>query len=135
MTYEEKIEWLRRYRRAKQLERVKWEEAEIAHTEARHITQNISPVPGGSGDGQALPRSVERIAEAERAAKEQSVQCDAIRKEIFATLEKLSDADEYEILCRRYIRLQKWEQIAAEMHLDLRRVYRKHRKAIDELTI
>ena len=56
MTYEEKKEWLRRYRKAAKLEKIKLEEVERYRTDAEHITQVLSPVPGGAGDGQALPR-------------------------------------------------------------------------------
>ena len=56
MTYEEKKEWLRRYRKAAKLEKIKLEEVERYRTDAEHITQVLSPVPGGAGDGQALPQ-------------------------------------------------------------------------------
>ena len=69
MTYEEKKEWLRRYRKAANLEKIKLEEVERYRTDAEHITQVLSPVPGGAGDGQALPRSVERITDAMQAAQ------------------------------------------------------------------
>lgn len=51
MTYEEKKEWLRRYRKAAKLEKIKLEEVERYRTDAEHITQVLSPVPGGAGDG------------------------------------------------------------------------------------
>ncbi len=48
MTYEEKKkEWLRRYRKAAKLEKIKLEEVERYRTDAEHITQVLSPVPGG----------------------------------------------------------------------------------------
>ena len=48
MTYEEKKEWLRRYRKAAKLEKIKLEEVERYRTDAEHITQVLSPVPGGA---------------------------------------------------------------------------------------
>ena len=69
MTYEEKKAWLWRYRTAKRFELLKLDELATLQTDATHTTQRFSPVPGGSGDGQALPRSVERIDEARRAAE------------------------------------------------------------------
>ena len=79
MTYEEKKAWLWRYLSAKRFELLKLDELATLEAEAFHTTQRISPVPGGSGDGQALPRSVERIDEARRAAEAQSAVCDTIR--------------------------------------------------------
>ena len=69
MTYEEKKACLWRYRTAKRFELLKLDELAMLQTDATHTTQRFSPVPGGSGDGQALPRSVERIDEARRAAE------------------------------------------------------------------
>ncbi len=80
MTYEEKKEWLRRYSKAAKLEKIKLEEVERYRTDAEHITQVLSPVPGGAGDGQALPRSVERIADAMQAANAQVMECQRICK-------------------------------------------------------
>ena len=55
MTYEEKKEWLRRYRKAARMERMKLDEVEQYRTAAEHVTQVLSGMPGGAGDGQALP--------------------------------------------------------------------------------
>ena len=55
MTYEEKINWLFRYREAERLyQRLSYRLAE-AQEAARHITQNLSAAPGGSKDGRASP--------------------------------------------------------------------------------
>ena len=86
MTYEEKKEWLRRYRKAAKLEKIKLEEVERYRTDAEHITQVLSPVPGGAGDGQALPRSVERITDAMQAANAQVMECQRICKEILSVM-------------------------------------------------
>ena len=89
MTYKEKKAWLWRYRTAKRFELLKLDELATLQTDATHTTQRFSPVPGGSGDGQALPRSVERIDEARRAAEAQSAVCDAIRAEIMEVFHQL----------------------------------------------
>ena len=120
MTYEEKKEWLRRYRKAAKLEKIKLEEVERYRTDAEHITQVLSPVPGGAGDGQALPRSVERITDAMQAANAQVMECQRTCKEI---------------LYLRYIGGKKWEQIAIKMGMDVSRVYRRHKRAVKALDI
>ena len=98
MTYEEKKEWLRRYRKAAKLEKIKLEEVERYRTDAEHITQMLSPVPGGAGDGQALPRSVERITDAMQAANAQVMECQRICKEILSVMNQTVDIQDYEIL-------------------------------------
>ena len=84
MTYEEKKAWLWRYRSAKRFERLRLDELATLEAEAMHTTQRYSATPGGGGDGQALPRAVERIEEARQAAEAQSTVCDAIRAELTA---------------------------------------------------
>ena len=135
MTYEEKKEWLRRYRKAAKLEKIKLEEVERYRTDAEHITQVLSPVPGGAGDGQALPRSVERIADAMQAANAQVMECQQIRKEVLDTMAQTVDVQDYGILYMRYIGGMKWEQIAVKIGMDVSRVYRRHKKAVQALNI
>ena len=101
MTYEEKKAWLWRYRTAKRFELLKLDELATLQTDATHTTQRFSPVPGGNGDGQALPRSVERIDEARRAAEAQSAVCDAIRAEIMEVFRQLDDEVDFMILSLR----------------------------------
>lgn len=135
MTYEEKKEWLRRYRKAAKLEKIKLEEVERYRTDAEHITQVLSPVPGGAGDGQALPRAVERIMDAMQEANIQVMECQQIRKEVMDTMAQTVDMQDYGILYMRYIGGMKWEQIAVKIGLDVSRVYRRHKAAVKALDI
>lgn len=59
MTYEEKKAWLGRYREAEKKYNRLSERLAEAQTATRRITQNISAVPGGSGDGQSLAHAAE----------------------------------------------------------------------------
>jgi hypothetical protein len=67
LTYEEKKDWLRQYERAKKKELHLTHELQEAECDYGHMTQALSSVPGGSGDGQALPRAVERVEKAKQA--------------------------------------------------------------------
>ena len=128
MTYEEKKAWLWRYRTAKRFERLKLDELATLQTDATP-TQRISPVPGGSGDGQTLPRSVERIDEARRAAEAQSAVCDTIRGEIMDVFSQLDNEVDFMILFRRYILLEDWKTIAKNIRMTARWVFTRHRAA------
>ena len=110
MTYEEKKAWLWRYRTAKRFELLKL-------------------------DGQALPRSVERIDEARRAAEAQSAVCDAIRAEIMEVFRQLDDEVDFMILFRRYILLEDWPDIAVIVRISRSQMFQRHSAAIKRLEI
>ena len=135
MTYEEKKEWLRRYRKAARLERMKLDEVEQYRTAAEHVTQVLSGMPGGAGDGQALPRAVERIMDAMQEANAQVMECQQIRKEVMDAMAQTVDIQDYGILYMRYIDGLKWEHIAVKIGMDGSRVYRRHRAAVKALDI
>lgn len=133
MTYEEKKAWLWRYRSAKRFERLRLDELATLEAEAMHTTQRYSAMPGGGGDGQALPRAVERIEEARQAYKAQCEESARIREEITFALQQLDDETEFNILYRRYLCGDKWERIADRLHLTVSWVFRLHKKAVQHL--
>ena len=135
MTYEEKKAWLWRYRSAKRFERLRLDELATLEAEAMHTTQRYSAMPGGGGDGQALPRSVERIDEARREAAAQSAVCDAIRAEIMEVFRQLDDEVDFMILFRRYILLEDWPDIAVIVRISRSQMFQRHSAAIKRLDI
>ena len=106
-----------------------------AKSSCSHITQILSPTPGGSSDGQSLPRAVERVEKARQELSAQELFCDDLHAEIMAMLLALDDPDDYEVLNLRYLRFQNWESIAGEMKICLRQAYRRHHRAIDALDL
>lgn len=135
MTYEEKKAWLWRYRSAKRFERLRLDELATLEAEAMHTTQRYSATPGGGGDGQALPRAVERIDEARREAAAQSAVCDAIRAEIMEVFRQLDDEVDFMILFRRYILLEDWPDIAVIVRISRSQMFQRHSAAIKRLDI
>lgn len=135
MTYEEKKAWLWRYRSAKRFERLRLDELATLEAEAMHTTQRYSAMPGGGGDGQALPRAVERIEEARQAAEAQSTVCDAIRAELMDVFSQLDNEVDFMILFRRYILLEGWDKIVVHVRLAKRWAFTRHRAAIEKLEI
>lgn len=135
MTYEEKVRWLRRYRDALKLEVELRQELEAQRARACKTTAAMTGMPGGGGDGQALPRAVESIVAAQQELQAQINLCGATRREVVAALDQVTDARDHEILRRRYLLGQRWENIAVEMHIELRWIYRRHRRAVSELTM
>lgn len=135
MTYEEKKAWLWRYRSAKRFERLRLDELATLEAEAMHTTQRYSATPGGGGDGQALPRAVERIEEARQAAEAQSTVCDAIRAELMDVFSQLDDEVDFMILFRRYVLLEGWDKIAVYVRLSRSQMFQHHSAAVCQLDI
>lgn len=135
MTYEEKKDWLWRYRSAKRFERLRLDELATLEAEAMHTTQRYSPTPGGGGDGQALPRAVERIEEARQAAEAQSIVCDAIRAELMDVFSQLDNEVDFMILFRRYVLLEDWDKIAVYVRLSRSQMFQHHSAAVRQLDI
>ena len=133
MTYEEKKAWLWRYRSAKRFERLG--ELATLEAEAMHTTQRYSAMPGGGGDGQALPRAVERIEEAKQAAEAQSTVCDAIRAELMDVFSQLDNEVDFMILFRRYVLLEDWDKIAVYVRLSRSQMFQHHSAAVRQLDI
>lgn len=133
MTYEEKKAWLGRYKQSKRMEMLQLDEVATLEAEALHTTQRLSALPGGGGDGQALPRAVEKLDEARAAYKAQCEESARIRGEIIFALQQLDDELDFTILYRRYICGHKWELIADRLSLDVSWVLRRHKKAVQLL--
>ena len=135
MTYDEKIAFLRRYRDAQRTMRRLLEELQQLQAEATSVSQALSGMPSGGGDGQAIPRAVERIADAESrlvsAYGAALAECSRVKDAI----DTVPDPLRRDILTSRYILGKRWERIAADIDRDLRWVLRLHRRAVDELTI
>lgn len=135
MNYEEKVHWLRRYRDALRLEEELRQELEDQRSRACKTTAALTGMPGGGGDGQALPRAVESIVAIRQELQAQINICGAIRREVVAALDQVADERDHEILRRRYLRGQKFEQIAVEMNLEYRWVRRLHKKCVGKMDI
>ena len=135
MTYNEKKAWLSRYQISLRRERELTEEVKQQEARAQAVTPRLSGMPGGPNDGQSLARAVESIVQAKQELQAQINQCGAIRREIVAVLEQVINARDHEILRRRYILGQRFEQISVEMHMDLRWIYRTHKRTVQRLAI
>ena len=135
MEYSEKITWLRRYRESLRREKLLEEEIEQLNTEAQRVTRAMSGMPGGGGDGQAIPRAVERLEETRQKLAAELSKSGALREEIASAIAKIDHPLRQDILTRRYILGQRWEKIAADHHRNIRWIFRVHRAAIEKLAI
>lgn len=136
MEYSDKVRWLRRYQEAQRLQQVLEEEAARLRAEAERVTPLFRDLPGSGAAGRdKLPAAVERIIDAEQELTAQVNCCQAIRREVVEVINTVEHKREYEILHRRYLLGERWEQIAVNMGIDYRWVWRMHKRAINKLTI
>lgn len=135
MTDDEKKRWLWRYRDALRLERALQDELKEQQARAASTTAVLTGMPGGSGDGQTLPRAVESIIAAQQELQAQINLCGATRREVVAVLDQVADERDHEILRRRYLLGQRFEEIAVEMCLEYRWVRRRHKRTIINIDI
>lgn len=135
MTYEDKVAWLRRYQNSLRRERELADELNQLHSRACKVTPALTGMPGGGGDGQNLACAVESIVQAQQELQAQINQCGAIRREIVAALDQITNPRDHEILRRRYILGRRWEEIAVEMHLEYRWVTRRHRRTVESMIL
>lgn len=135
MTYDEKIAFLRRYRDAQRTMRRLLEELQQLQAEATSVSQALSGMPSGGGDGQAIPRAVERIADAESRLVSAYGAALSERNRVKDAIDTVPDPLRRDILTSRYILGQRWEYIAVTLDRDMRWVLRLHHRAVEELTI
>lgn len=135
MTYEEKKAWLWRYRDADKLFRQLTCRLEEARTAARRTTQNFSPTPSGSDDGQSLARAVEREDDLERQVAFQLSECSALFEEIDEALQQLPDHRDYTVMKKYYLDGLTWEQVARDMNYSLGMIFIIRRKALKQLQL
>lgn len=134
MEYSEKIAWLRRYREAVQREETLAQEIEALRCQAARVTQALTGMPGG-GDGQAIPRAVERIMETQMLLAAEAVRAVNVHDQVKAAIDGVTDPLRRDILTRRYILGQRWERIAADNNFTLRRVLQLHHSTVDRMEI
>ena len=135
MTYEEKVRWLLRYQDSLRREQELAEEVEQLRSRACKVTPSLSGMPGGTSDGQALPRAVEQILEAQQELEAQIEQCNAIRLEVIQFIDRIVSSRDRDILMRRYILGQTFERISLEIHLEIRWTRKCHKKAITSIAL
>ena len=88
MEYSEKIAFLRRYREAVRQEDTLLQEIEALRCQAARVTQALTGMPGG-GDGQAIPRAVEQILEAQEKLQAQAARTAESRTQVVSDISRM----------------------------------------------
>ena len=101
----------------------------------RKITTTLSPVPSsGSGNLDRLGDSVAKIIDLQDEINRDVDRFVDLKKDIMAMTEGLTDADQVNVIHKRYFEYKTWEQIACEMYMSYRNVCYIHGKALLAVT-
>lgn len=105
---------------------------EIKHLRslATRVSQTFSGMPGRQGPGDTVGGAVVKLVDMEREVDRRIDELQEVKRRVVALIEKSPREDYQELLTRRYIGGQRWEEIAAGMRYDNRWVYELHKKAL-----
>lgn len=84
----------------------------------------------GSGSQDKLGNTIAKIVDLEAEINRAIDNYVDLRKEIMATLDKVRDPDQYQVLHKRYFERKAWEQISVEMGYTYRNICYIHGKAL-----
>ena len=136
MTYKEKVCWLEQYQNALGRQRMLEEEIGQLRSEAARMTAVLSGMPGSRGSGKdRLPQAVERILEAQNQLESQLAGCFSCRSQVAQAISTVPAEQQREVLRRRYILGQSFDEIAGEMGLVARRAYQLHRAGVERVQV
>ncbi len=133
--HREKITYLNQYRYAdKEIDR-KIRELENWKSKIYNVTSTISDMPKGKGRADTIASGIANINEIEETINSDIDVLVNLRKNIETQINKVKDLKQKEVLKCRYLDFKKFEEIAVELKIDIRWIYRLHEKALDNLTI
>ncbi|MDE7105308.1 MAG: DUF1492 domain-containing protein [Ruminococcus sp.] len=131
----EKIEWLKRAKRAD--DSVKYWRSRLEHD--RELARSKKGMSGSGTYGNSSVNSTEdaliKLAETERKVQEKFTELAHIRDEIASAIEKIEDEDLQAVLVWHYLKFLTWEDTAYKMNYSVSAVKRKHKKALEKLTL
>lgn len=94
---------------------------------------NYDSQPHGNGISQVTESTATKLIELREVQRDLVDKLWAKRIEIERIIFMIENATFAELLQRKYIRLQKWEDIATDMKFDSRYIYKLHGKALVEV--
>ncbi len=131
--HREKIAYLNQYRYAdKEIDR-KIRELENWKSKIFNVTSTISDMPKGKGRVDTIATGIANISEIEERINTDIDILVNLRKNIESQINKVKDLKQKEVLKCRYLDFKKFEEIAVELKIDIRWIYRLHEKALDNL--
>lgn len=135
MTNQEKIQYLRRYQAIERRVDRSLEERERWRARAEKITPVHTGMPGGGEVEDGMQQAVEKICEIEAQLDADIDLLIQTKKEIVRAIGTVEEPRYREVLERRYLDGDTWEQIAVDMHYSWRWLHILHKQALNKLFI
>ena len=135
MTSQDKIEYLKRYKDIDRRIQAKCDEKSVWMARATKITPTFSDMPKGGQQENKLEATIEKITEIEGEIDSEIDKLLIVKSEVKAAIDTVPIERDRELLERRYIKGQKWEQIAIDMNYDYRYVLKLHGYALQKVQV
>jgi DNA-directed RNA polymerase specialized sigma24 family protein len=90
---------------------------------------------GGGSSADRMPDTISKIVEYEQRAAELRTLYVEKYIEIDKTIRNVTNTMQREVLERRYLLYQKWQQIADEMNYSIQNIYILHRKGLQKIRL
>lgn len=135
MTNQEKIQFLRQYRHILekieilQKDLIRWREL------GEKVTPSLTGTPQGGQNVPKVEQSAINICDTQKEISERIRQLSSVYVQILSAIDTVDDISLQNLLHRRYIEGQTFEQIAYEMNYSWRHARRKHQVALSKVQI
>lgn len=114
----------------------KLDQLERLNALATRATTTFSEVPfTGTPNPHRTEDIIIKIIALEDTIKEDMKALVEQKREISESIRRVGDTEYRSLLEKRYLSFKKWEEIADEMHVSLRTVYRMHGEALKNVTV
>lgn len=133
MTNQEKKQFLRQYKSI--LEKIEELKNDIENWRelGEKVTPSLTGMPQGGQNVPKVEQSAVMICDIEKEINERIKQLSGIYMRILSVIDTVDDINLQNLLHRRYIDGQTFEEIAADMHYSWRHVHRQHKKALSNI--
>lgn len=135
MTNQEKIQFLRQYRSI--LEKIELLKQDILRWRelGEKVTPSLTGMPQGGQNVPKVEQSAINICDTQKEISERIRQLSSVYVQILSAIDTVDDISLQNLLHRRYIEGQTFEQIAYEMNYSWRHARRKHQVALSKVQI
>ena len=132
---EEKKEYLKGYRKAKQRERMLLEQIQQLRLDTMMPSINNDGMPHGSGGESDLSDYIEKYEELKEELEKERLAAVREYRKIYRNLRQMKDDDEREVLTRYYLMREKWDEITKKIGYSRSRMFDIYDRALRNFQI